>query len=122
KLNEVTAELTLLKAQQDAMFRPSARDDNDMGEYVDLVRRFKKQGTIRAMVWNDIHFNDHDPQAMALAYQIHRAFKPNVNVCGSDCFDFDTLSLHYNRSHDRVQRDAFKEVKPNWETHISQLK
>ncbi len=116
------AEVTALKSNVIQMYEPSAREDTDWDKWVQHVKRFKSlDRMVRVMMWNDMHMPDHDPQAVELAFKIHDEYMPDVNLVGSDAWDFDVLSLKYPRMYNRRRRDVFKEVEPHWNGFIDRL-
>lgn len=60
-------------------------------------------GDVRGIVFSDIHAPFHDPQAIALAAQIAKWWKPNVAIWNGDDLDFYRLS-RYSKNPDRTER------------------
>jgi hypothetical protein len=100
--------------EPDAMYEPSIADTlHDYNEYTDWMRWAKRKGrTVKVQVWPDVHLPDENPQAIELAFQIAKDFKPDLNLFNGDALDLDLMSTKFPRSHSRKRVDAFKEVKP----------
>lgn len=111
-----------IEQEDSSMYEPSARDDTDIEKWKLVVRRLKDlPRMVKVMAFNDIHFPDHDPQALELAHQIATYFQPDICIVGSDAFDFDVLSLKFKRMFNRKRRDPFEEVYPFWDVMTRRL-
>jgi hypothetical protein len=118
----LAAENAALKAQAEAMYDASPRDESDWGAWVSAFQKLKMlPRMVKVMAWNDMHAPDTDMQALDLAFQIAERLQPDINIVGSDAFDFDTLSLKFKRAHNRKTRDIFYEVRPHWDGFTERL-
>jgi hypothetical protein len=71
----------------------------------------------------DIHFPDHDDDALNLAYRLVARKQPHVIVVGSDSADFALIS-HFKPDPDTNEdiADELDELRRHWEPHIATLR
>lgn len=110
--------------EPEPMYEKSIIDSmNDHAEYVDWMKWAKRRNyTVKVQVWPDVHYPDHNPQAMNLARQIALDFKPDFHHFNGDLLDLDLVSTHWPRQANRRRVDAFHEVKPLWFEEVEWLR
>lgn len=111
-----------LKARILDIYEPSARDINDLDKWAAFINTVRgQQDMLKIQFWPDLHIPDTNWQVVEMGYQIAQDFQPDVHLFAGDEFDFDTLSTHWGRAENRVRRDAFKEVRPGWNSIHDEL-
>lgn len=96
---------------EDALYYPSARDINDTPEWLAYLKiAARRDRMLKIFFWPDMHIPDTNWQAVALARQIRRYIRPDVDFMLGDEDDLDTVSTHWARPENRKRVDAFKEI------------
>lgn len=104
------------------LYYPSARDIHDREAWEDYLNHATRRGKMLTILFlPDMHIPDTNWQAFALARQIRRYIRPQVDFFLGDEHDLDTLSTHWQRAENRKRRDAFKELAPYWYQSIDSL-
>lgn len=95
----------------------------DWERWQDTLSTLRTRGYISVAHVCDVHFPDHDENALALAYELIRRNQPDVIVVGSDTADFGAISSF---TPDPDENEAYADVLDNfnryWKTHIDRLK
>lgn len=98
---------------------------NDGNKYdmplIEQAIRNVKDRWFKIAVLSDIHFGDHDGQALELAYRAIEAFQPHLVTFGGDELNFDKFSRHPidPRHDDEGEPDSLHYVRPFHQMHVS---
>lgn len=109
RVQELEAELARRDAESGGMYY------DDPPEWDDTPKFRKYLETCRAgeyrvgLLWPDLHFPDHNDQAIALGDQLERVVKPDFNMIMGDIYDLDGLGK-FGQSRRRKKQDVLEEV------------
>lgn len=101
---------------------PAAKDEKpiDWDAWQDVLRSF--QGYVTVAHLADIHFPDHDEQALNMAYRLIARKQPDVIVVGSDTADFSVISsFGADPDTDEAIDDVLFHFRDYWRPHIDNL-
>lgn len=114
RILELETEIQDLKAQlySDAQDADTLFDDTPQLEAL-LTKLAVEKDYGCFLAWYDLHFPDHNAQAINLGVQLEKIIKPDFNLFGGDVFSFDTLGS-YTVSRKRPRHDPFLEVERDW--------
>lgn len=96
------------------------KNEVDLKRWHEVLSSLRKKVYVTVNHQCDIHAPYHDPQALALNYQVVRYMQPDVIVVGSDFNDFPTISA-YSPDPDIDDDDVLDVVRPHWWAHIDAL-
>lgn len=103
-------------------FTPPPVNTYDLEQWQDTLADFRRRQYITVSHMSDLHFGDHDEDAIEMHYALVEQKQPDVIVVGSDTADFSVIS-HFAPDPDDYEsiQDVLDDFSQHWRPHIERL-